>query len=324
MARIELTTAAMIAQAAELLRNGDLVAFPTETVYGLGANALNRDAVRKIFVAKGRPSNNPIIVHVTDGLRLAQVAENIPDIAFRLAERYWPGPLTLVLPRSSDLPDEVTGGGPTVAVRIPAHPIAQALLAAAQIPVAAPSANRSTGLSPTTAAHVAASLGDSVDLILDGGACPGGIESTVLDVTASPPRILRPGPITAMMIEIITGPLGAAPTNENEIPRSPGQMLRHYAPRTPLEIAPDDGLNRVTELLASQKKVAWLTWPDGPFSVNAIEHRTLPRDPVRYAAGLYAALHDLDAAGCDRIVVAAVPNDPEWLAIRDRLTRAAN
>jgi L-threonylcarbamoyladenylate synthase len=323
MARIAAATIATIAQAAELLRNGGLVAFPTETVYGLGANALNRDAVRKIFDAKGRPANNPVIVHVADGLRLAQVAENIPDIAFRLAERFWPGPLTLVLPRSSDLPEEVSGGGPTVAVRIPAHPIAQALLTAARIPVAAPSANRSTGLSPTTAAHVASSLGDSLDLILDGGACPGGIESTVLDITTSPPRILRPGPVTAMMIEKITGPLAQATSDEKKVPRSPGQMPRHYAPRTPLESATDDGFGRVTKLLAGGQKVAWLTWPDVQ-AISGAERRTLPRDPMGYAAGMYAALHELDSAGCECIVVAAVPAGPEWLAIRDRLTRAAN
>src|SRR5438128_2586209 len=198
---------AAIARAAAILRQGRLVAFPTETVYGLGANALDAAAVARVFEVKGRPPTNPLIVHVAGADQIAQVAADWPDVAARLAERFWPGPLTLVLPKRRELPDIVTAGGPTVAVRVPAHPVAQALLKEAGVPVAAPSANRSTGLSPTTAAHVLRGLADRIDLILDGGPTSGGIESTVLDVTTSPPRLLRPGLVTPAAIEAIVGPI---------------------------------------------------------------------------------------------------------------------
>src|SRR4051794_39087740 len=199
-----------VAVAAAVLHRGGLVAFPTETVYGLGANALDAAAVARIFAAKGRPATNPLIVHVAAAEHVWSVAADWPAVAARLAERFWPGPLTLVLPKAAAVPDAVTAGGPTVAVRVPAHPVALALLRAAGVPLAAPSANRSTELSPTTAGHVLHGLGGRIDLVLDAGPTAGGIESTVLDVTTNPPRLLRPGLVTPAMIEAVIGPIRRA------------------------------------------------------------------------------------------------------------------
>src|SRR4051794_21935732 len=219
----------VIRRAAELIRAGRLVAFPTETVYGLGANALDAAAVARVFQAKGRPPTNPLIVHLDGVDQIAQVAAGWPKVAVRLAERFWPGPLTLVLPKRPEVPDVVTAGGPTVAVRVPAHPVAQALLRAAGVPVAAPSANRSTELSPTTAAHVLRGLDGRIELILDGGPTPGGIESTVVDVTASPLRLLRPGLVTPAELEAVVGPVargepGASATGGGRPLPSPGML----------------------------------------------------------------------------------------------------
>jgi L-threonylcarbamoyladenylate synthase len=266
-------------------------------------------------------------------------------VAQRLAERFWPGPLTFVVKKNADVPDEVTAGGPTVAVRCPAHPVARQLLAAVGTPLAAPSANRSTQLSPTTAQHVESSLGDDVALIIDGGPCTSGIESTVLDVTVKPPCILRPGPITVTAIAEVIGVVlqQAFDHSGTEVAKSPGLMERHYAPRTPLELAQDDGRARAKELRAQGLRVGWLTWPDAPPTTNWLERtplrvlwdwalpanggivfrRNLPRDPVGYAAGLYAALHELDSLHIDRIVAATVPDGPDWDAARDRLLRAS-
>ncbi|HEY1376333.1 MAG TPA: L-threonylcarbamoyladenylate synthase [Gemmataceae bacterium] len=313
---------AVIAEAAAVLRRGGLVAFPTETVYGVGANALDPAAVRRIFAAKGRPPTNPIIVHVADVADLGTLTQpRSPDTVARLAERFWPGPLTLVLPKAAAVPDVVTAGGPTVAVRIPAHPVALALLRAASVPLAAPSANRSTELSPTTAGHVLRGLGGRIDLILDGGPTAGGIESTVLDVSADPPRLLRPGLVTPAMIEAVIGPMQRTGRPAAGPARSPGQMAKHYAPRAPLELAAGDGRPRVAELAGSGVRVGWLTWP-GTDEVAGAVRVTMPADAAGYAARLYAALHDLDAAGVERIVVAEPPPGDDWLAVRDRLRRA--
>lgn len=305
-----------IRRAADILRAGGLVAFPTETVYGLGAHARDAAAVGRIFAVKGRPASNPLIVHVADAGLATTVAAALPEPAERLARRFWPGPLTLVLPRRPDLPDAVTAGGPTVAVRVPAHPVAVRLLREAGLPVAAPSANRSTELSPTTAGHVLKSLGDRVDLILDGGPCPGGIESTVVDVTTSPPRLLRPGLVGRAELEAVVGAIALGPGAE-AIARAPGQMDRHYAPRTPLTLG---GADVARHLAAHGRRIAWLTRPGGADVPTATRHE-LPADEAGYAAGLYAALHDLDSAGFDAIVVDPPP--PDWHAIRDRLRRAA-
>jgi L-threonylcarbamoyladenylate synthase len=316
---------AAIAQAADVLRRGGLVAFPTETVYGLGANALDAAAVGRIFAAKGRPATNPLIVHVADAAAVHDVAADWPDVAARLAERFWPGPLTLVLPKRPEVPDAVTGGGPTVAVRVPAHPVAWALLWAAGVPVAAPSANRSTELSPTTAAHVLRGLDGRIDLLLDAGPTPGGIESTVVDVTMSPPRLLRPGLVTPAELEAVVGKVARAgePASAAGLPLpSPGMLARHYAPRAPLECVAGDGRERVEVLLRQGVRVGWVTW-EGAGDVSGAVTVRMPGDSAGYAGRLYAALHELDAAGVDRIVLALPPDSDAWLAVRDRLRRAA-
>lgn len=300
-------------EAAQLLHQGKLVVFPTETVYGLGAHACDPLAVRRIFAVKGRPASNPLIVHIAALEQLAQVTSNCPDLARRLAERFWPGPLTLVLPKHPQIPAEVTAGGPTVAVRIPSHPVALALLQVAGIPVAAPSANRSTAISPTRAEHVLRSLGESVDLILDAGPCPNGVESTVLDLTVDPVRLLRPGPITVPMLEAVIGPITVGSLPPASVPpplRSPGLMPRHYAPRTPLRLISAEQLPLERSRLAEQGLRCGVL--------------KLPNDPQEAAAILYAELHRLDTAGYDLLLAPLPPETWDWLAIRDRLQRAAH
>jgi L-threonylcarbamoyladenylate synthase len=314
---------AAVARAAALLRGGGLVAFPTETVYGLGANALDAAAVAGIFAAKGRPSHNPLIVHVPALPDAAALAGAWPETAQRLGERFWPGPLTLVVPTSPRIADLVTAGGATVGLRVPAHPVAQALLQAAGVPVAAPSANRSAGLSPTRAEHVRAALDGRIPLILDGGPTPGGLESTVLDVTVSPPRLLRPGLVNPAEIEAVVGPVARQGAAEGPL-RSPGLLARHYAPRTPLECVADDA-ERVRQLRDQGIRVGWLPLGEPAFPLDPAEGAALamPTDPADYAAQLFAALHILDAAGVNHIVVARPPPGDAWLAIQDRLQRAA-
>lgn len=318
---------ALIAQAAAVLRAGGLAAFPTETVYGLGANALDPAAVARIFAAKGRPANNPLIVHVAETADAAQVVSLWPELAARLAEHFWPGPLTLILPHAAALPDLVTAGGPTVAVRLPAHPVARALIRAAGVPVAAPSANRSSQLSPTRAEHVLDDLHGEVDLILDAGPTPGGLESTVLDVTTSPPRLLRPGLLAPSAIEAIIGSI-VRPTpvsrNDQAPRRSPGMMERHYAPRARLECATDSGWARVDVLVREGARVGLLTFDIRPHQqVPGLFVARMPTAPADYAARLYAVLHEMDAAEAERIVVELPPDTEEWLAVRDRLRRAS-
>jgi L-threonylcarbamoyladenylate synthase len=310
---------ATIARAAGLLRAGGLVAFPTETVYGLGANALDPTAVGGVFAAKGRPSSNPLIVHVAEAALTGNVAAEWPETAARLAAKFWPGPLTIVVPKKPGLPDEVTAGGPTVAVRCPAHAVAQALIRAAGVPLAAPSANRSTELSPTRAEHVLKSLGGRIDMILDGGPCPGGIESTVVDATGPVVGLLRPGPITVPMLEEVVGRVEVA-NRGGEPPgapaRSPGQMARHYSPRTPMVLAEDADAEhrRLREAGFRVISVGYdLIW----------DYVFISADPVEYAADIYAILHKLDDGRYDRIVIEMPPDAPEWAAVRDRLTRAA-
>lgn len=315
-----------IAQAAERLLQGDLVAFPTETVYGLGANALDAEAVAKIFAAKGRPARNPLIVHVAAAAAARAVVTSWPEAAARLAEQFWPGPLTLVLPRREAIPDIVTGGGPTVGVRIPAHPVAQALLRAAGVPVAAPSANRSLQISPTRAEHVAQSLGGRIPLILDGGPTSGGLESTVLDLSGPQPQLLRPGLLSPAEIEAVIGPILRqdalpAPATDAPLP-APGMLSRHYAPRAPLELNTNHQ-ERVRRLLAAGRRVGWLTFETPPVALPGLIAVSMSRDPALYSARLYAALHELDAVNVDVILVDAPPMEEGWLAVRDRLQRAA-
>jgi L-threonylcarbamoyladenylate synthase len=318
-----------IGRAAAVLRGGGLVAFPTETVYGLGANALDPAAVGRIFKAKGRPAANPVIVHVADHDSLINVAGVWPETAAKLAARFWPGPLTIVVPKKSTLPDLVTAGGGTVAIRFPAHAVAQALIRAAAVPIAAPSANRSTELSPTRAEHVLAGLAGRIDLLLDGGSCSGGLESTVVDVTGDPVRLLRHGLISAPMLEEVVGQIELADgRNSTEaIARSPGQMLKHYSPRTKLRIVDGDAIvDDLLEMRRGGRRVGSIMFhgaafaPDDPRRI----HFSLPADPVLAAALLYDTLFRLDQAGLDLILVEAPPLAPEWAAIRDRLTRAAS
>ena len=313
-----------IARAAAVLRGGGLVAFPTETVYGLGANALDPSAVAKIFIAKGRPPTNPVSVHAPDVAVVYTLVADWPAPAQALAERFWPGPLTLVLPRGSAVPAVVTANGPTVAVRVPAHPVALALLCACRLPLAAPSANRSTQLSPTRAEHVLNGLADRIDLLLDAGPTSGGLESTVLDLTVQPPRLLRPGLITRAQLEAVIGPVTHAVLPAGTEPaRSPGLMAKHYAPRTPLELVAGDGCERVRMLLATGRRVGWVTRRfDAAMSTATIAR--LPEDATGYAAQLYATLHELDGQGLDRIILDLPPATDEWLAIHDRLRRAAH
>jgi L-threonylcarbamoyladenylate synthase len=308
------TDAHAIAEAAAILRRGGLVALPTETVYGLAARALDPDALERVFVAKGRPATHPLIAHVLDLEGARAVAADV-EPARALAAAFWPGPLSLVLPRAAAAPAQLSGGLPTVAVRAPSHPVMRAVIAALGEPVAAPSANRYQQVSPTTAAHVARGLGDVVELILDGGACDSGIESTVVDLTG-PPRILRPGPIgeaalRRVLPEIRTGTAEVAAG----LPRvSPGLDARHYAPRAearrfngPPPASAGDG-------------VIFCGPPHGvPAGVRAI---ALPHDALAYAAGFYAALHTLDDANCPYIYIEDVPGEPEWAAIADRIQRA--
>lgn len=304
-----------IADAATILRAGGLVAFPTETVYGLGASALDTNAVARLFVVKGRPASNPLIVHVAETAAARRLARDWPLIAETLAALFWPGPLTLILPKATHVPDRVTAGGPTVGLRVPAHPVALALLRASDLAIAAPSANRSTEVSPTTAAHVVDSLGDAVDLILDGGPTTVGVESTVLDVTATPPRVLRPGMVTVTALREVLGDVQEGAI-EGQPARAPGLMDRHYAPRTPVVVVRSEALPATV----GQEDGLLVR---GRNTLAAAAVVVMPCDVTEYAARLYAALRELDAAGVPRIVVEAPPATPEWAAIRDRLRRAS-
>lgn len=316
---------ASLRRAAEIIRAGGLVAFPTETVYGLGAHALDPAAVARIYAAKGRPAYNPLIVHVADAAGARVLVGGWPDAAERLARAFWPGPLTLVLPKRDAVPEAITAGLPSVAVRVPAHPVALALLREAGVPIAAPSANRFTELSPTTAAHVAASLGDAVDLILDGGPTTVGIESTVVDLTGPRPRILRPGMISATQVADVVGAVDDAPVavRDGEARPSPGMVERHYAPRA--RLVPFNDATRAAALgIAGREAVAGVRVGAIAFEpLPVAEPVVLPRDPAGYAARLYAALHELDDRGCALVLVERVPEGAAWAGVRDRLERAA-
>ncbi len=296
--------------AAALIRGGRLVAFPTETVYGLGANALDAEAVERIFLAKGRPSTSPLIVHV-DSIEMARgLAREWPNAAEKLARRYWPGPLTLVVLRQPAIPDNVTAGLDTVGLRLPAHPIALALIREAGLPIAAPSAHLFTHLSPTTADHVRRSLGSTVDLILDGGPTAVGLESTVLSVVGEP-ELLRPGMVSRAEIEALIGPVRVSPKAGAGPHRSPGMHHKHYSPRTRLVVL--SGAEPLPE-----GRGAWLQITR---STSAFHTTRMPANPREYASALYAVLHHLDAEDFDWIAVEKPPDTPEWTAIHDRLRK---
>ncbi len=311
-----------ITRAVALLKAGDLVAFPTETVYGLGADASNAEAVRKIFAAKGRPADHPLIVHVADAAQLANWAREIPPTAHQLAKKFWPGPLTLVLKRHARVPDAVTGGQDTVALRVPSHPVAQQLLRAFGGGVAAPSANRFGRVSATTAAHVREEFGDTVACVLDGGAADVGIESTIVDCSRAIPTLLRPGWITPQQIEAVLGAPLAAP--DASAPRAPGTLDKHYAPQTPLLLMEADLVVELARSLMKQgKRVAVLARTTLRPVIERLVWVAAPADAAGYAHDLYANLRELDHAGCDAILVEQLPEVAEWFALRDRLNRAA-
>ena len=307
-------------EAAELLRRGGLVAFPTETVYGLGALALEPLAVRAIYAAKGRPLSNPLIIHVKGDEDARPLVTRWPLEARQLAARFWPGPLTLVLPRTALVPDECTAGGETVAVRAPSHPAARALLARVGAPLAAPSANRAEHVSPTSAAHVLRDLNGRIDAVLDGGRCAYGIESTVLALDPEGPRLLRTGAISRASLEELLGPIAQGPAVAGAVAQSPGQQRRHYAPAAVVRLAARPELAGAASRLSG--RIGVLLRGDTPAPPAAAVAR-LPDDPAGYARGLYAALRDLEDADCAAILIEQVPPSPDWDAIHDRLTRAA-
>ena len=310
-----------IEQAAAILRAGGLVAFPTETVYGLGADAENEAAVRKLFAAKGRPADHPVIVHLADAQEITGWAELIPEPAWRLAEKYWPGPLTLILPRTSRAKDVVTGGLATVGLRVPSHPVARALLRAFGGAIAAPSANRFGRVSPTRAEHVREEFEDEVPFILDGGICEVGLESTIVDFSGDGPAILRPGAITREQVEATCGQTLRSP--QSTTTRFSGGLESHYAPRALVEIVvPHELHSRATELVNQGKRVAILGQPDRTFPAGT-ELILLGSDAASQSRALYAALRKVDELGCD--VVLACPPAPCGLgaALLDRLQKAA-
>ena len=324
-----LPTTDEIERAAAILRAGGLVAFPTETVYGLGADASNPAAVARIFAAKGRPQNHPLIVHLASMASLPAWAGEIPAAAHKLAAAFWPGPLTLILKRAASVPDCVTGGQDTVGLRIPGHRVALELLRAfageeggrAFSGIAAPSANRFGRISPTTAAHVRAELGDAVDSVLDGGECDLGIESTIVDLSRGRAVLLRPGLITPARIAAVLGAEVDLP--DIGAPRVSGALESHYAPRTPLRLVPAAEL--AARLAAFRgKRVAVLSRAEFPSGMKDVSWQTAPRAVAVYAHELYASLRRLDDLGCVAILVEAPPATPEWQGVNDRLQRASS
>jgi len=298
-----------IEEAAKILREGGVVVFPTETVYGLGANALDADAVRKIYALKGRPATSPLIVHVASVEQAKEVAaEWLPETE-RLARAYWPGPLTLVVPKKDVIPDVVTAGLPTVGLRMPRHPVALELLRAAGVPIAAPSANRFTQLSPTTAEHVRETFGEETPFLLDGGPCEVGLESTVIAVRREGLEVLRPG----MAYVAEAAPVDSSELEQDEAHRSPGQHRKHYSPKTRVVLVSRGHLPK-------EGRGAYL-WLD--YNAAAAMKRRMPETPEAYAAEIYGLLHKLDGEGLDWIAVELPPDSVEWAAVRDRLVRAA-
>ena len=317
-----------VRRAAELLRAGELVALPTETVYGLAANALDEIAVDKIFKVKGRPSHNPIIVHVADSETARNCVKQWPATAEKLARAFWPGPLTLVLPRAEKIPGVVTAGGDTVGIRWPAHPFMQAVIRACGFPLAAPSANLSNQISPTNAAHVYAQLGGRIPLIVDGGQSQVGIESTVLDLAVSPARILRPGMIHAESLAAAGLPIAECQLpNEAKALKSPGMLKKHYAPKATLLVLKWQNDTELQSQIGNRQlaigNVQVIAHTNIPAGFPAANVSVIPHDAEAFARALYAELHRCDAAGAETIVVEAPPDLPAWSGIADRLRRAA-
>jgi L-threonylcarbamoyladenylate synthase len=311
----------VIDRAVELLRQGKLVAFPTETVYGLGADATNADAIRRIFAAKGRPLTNPLICHVADESMARQYAAKWPETASAIANAFWPGPITIVVPKVAGIPSEATAGRDTVGLRAPNHPITLELLRAFGKPIAGPSANKSSHVSPTTARHVRDEIGDAVDLILDGGPCSVGIESTVVDLSGDRPAILRPGGVSRAQIETVIGGVDVVTGIVSPViaAASPGQHARHYAPRTPAVRTEPGALDSIS---SENRGFILLNARDNIGQSSAVV--IMSNGPRNYARDFYAVLRQLDGMGLREIVIEMPPDEPEWTAIRDRITRATN
>jgi L-threonylcarbamoyladenylate synthase len=323
MVRVVRATQVEIETAVQALRDGELVAFPTETVYGLGANAQNPVAVRKIFELKGRPPNHPVIVHLDSPRFLHRWVREVPQGATRLAEAFWPGPLTLVMPRAPNVYDVITGGQDTIAIRVPAHPMAQQLLTAFGGGIAAPSANRYGRLSPTRAEHVREEFGETVRVLLDGGECQIGLESTIVACEGENVRLLRPGAVTAAQLRRVVGEellVGA----DLGSPRVPGSTPTHYAPATPMTIVPAGEIDAQADAASSGgRRVAVLAQRLPLRSHKYVTWINAGRRPESYGRDLYNNLRTLDRAACQKILVQAVPDGERWDAVRDRLLRAA-
>ncbi len=322
MVRIVRATQVELESAVQALRDGELIAFPTETVYGLGANAQNPAAVRKIFELKGRPANHPVIVHLDSPRFLHRWVREVPEPANRLAEAFWPGPLTMVMPRAAHVHEVITGGQDTIAIRVPAHPMAQQILTAFGGGIAAPSANRYGRISPTRAEHVREEFGDALRVILDGGECQIGLESTIVAFAGDQVRLLRPGSVTAAQLREVVGELAIGA--EADSPRVPGGTPTHYAPSTPLTIVPAGEVDAQADAAsAGGRRVAVLAQRLPLRSHKYVTWINAGRRPEAYARDLYNNLRTLDRAGCQRILVQSVPDGEAWDAVRDRLVRAA-
>ena len=318
---------AAVRRAAELLRAGEVVALPTETVYGLAADALNPSAVERIFQIKGRPAHNPIIVHVASAVMAKRCVAAWPPLAERLARAFWPGPLTLVLPCAKDIPEVVTAGGLTVGVRWPSHPFIQAVIRACDFPLAAPSANPSNRVSPTNAEHVRKHLGHRIPLIVDGGQSQVGIESTVLDLSVSPPRLLRPGMIHEQALLAVTGELALGSKDSRGVLKSPGLLRKHYSPQAKLVICswrgePDLKVQS-SRFKVQGSKVHIIAHTCIPGGAGFGRVSVIPHDAEAFARAIYAELHECDEAGAELILVEAPPDPAEWRPILDRLSKAA-
>jgi len=312
-------TPTQIHEAIAALHRGEVIGLPTETVYGLAADASNVEAVNRIFALKGRPADHPLIVHIADASLLGHWTYGRSEAAEKLAQAFWPGPLTMILPRHPSVPDAVTGGQATVGLRCPAHPLALRVLREFGGGLAAPSANRFGRISPTTAAHVREEFGDAVPLILDGGECDVGIESTIIDLSSGTPRILRPGIITHAQIEAVIGPVAEQASELS--PRASGTLEAHYAPRTPMLLLPRDALEKEAgEQRAFGKRIAVLAIDALPAGSTGM---VLPGNAEGFAHGLYAALRELDAGDEHLLLVERPPEGDAWTAVHDRLRRAA-
>ena len=317
-----------VLRAANFLRAGEVVALPTETVYGLAANALDENAIAKIFQIKGRPAINPIIVHIAGNEMAKRCSKNWPELADKLSKAFWPGPLTLVLPRAQMIPETVTAGGETIGIRWPSHPFIQAVIHECGFPLAAPSANLSNHVSPTSAEHVRAKLGGKIPLIVDGGQSQVGIESTVLDLTVLPPRVLRPGMIQAESLAAVIGNVEHRTSNiEHRALRSPGLLVKHYSPKAKLVVLSwrDDAdlISRLVTCHLSPPTCHVISHTKIPSGEHFQNVSVIPHDSEAFARAIYAELHRCDEMGAGGIVVEAPPDVPEWDGIADRLRRAA-